>query len=440
MRKLVIPMLFLLLVGLNSCKKEINSIGLDLRDDLLGTEFVDTTTLRAYSLLEDSLNTTYTNTLLGELHDPIFGQTEAAIYMQLALEKTIAFTDNDIFDSIVLVLSYTGGYMGDTTQPVSIEVHKLSEDLNSTQTYYQFSTVTHESENLTHSTNFQTCYKPTTSFTVGTDQTKSAPHLRIRLTDNLKSDLMKNISSTNELRTTLKGLYIKANSTGNPGSMAYFRMNNDNSGLILYTHRADTTLTSQFRFYTKGTQEEVTYFTHFDHDYAQSTDPQFSQMVLSGDHTVGDKTLYLQSTGGIKTKIEFPHLADLFKEQNININRVIINRAELVITNMLPDEVYLKNPDNLTIKYIGTDGKLNALADENLGTSYFGGTYNKDKQEYRIRITRHVQSILKGVVKNNGFYLMPGSAAVSSTRLKFFGTKPDDLTKRLRLEISYTIY
>jgi hypothetical protein len=435
MRKLVIPVLFLLLIGLNSCKKEINSIGLDLRDDLLGTEFMDTTTLQTFSLLEDSLNTTYTNTLLGELHDPIFGQTEAAIYMQLALEKTIAFTDNDIFDSIVLVLSYTGGYMGDTTQPVSFEVYKLSEDLNSTQTYYQFSTVTHESENLTNISNFQTCYKPTTSFTVGNDQTKSAPHLRIRLTDNLKSDLMKNISSTNELRTTLKGLYIKANSAGNPGTMAYFRMNNDNSGLILYTHRADTALTSQFRFYTKGAQEEVTYFTHFDHDYNQSTDPQFTQMVLSGDHAVGDKMLYLQSTGGIKTKIDFPYLADLFKGQN-----VIINRAELVITNMLPDEMYLKSPTNLNIKYIGTDGKLNTLADENLGTAYFGGTYDKDKQEYRIRITRHVQSILKGVVKNNGFYLMPGSAAISSTRLKFYGSKPDDLTKRLRLEISYTIY
>ena len=437
MKKTMISVLFLLLlVGANSCKKEINSVGIDLRDDLLGTEFSDTTVVQAYSLLEDSLNTTRTHTLLGELRDPVFGQTKASIYMQLALDKPITFTAGvDKFDSVVLILNYTKDYTGDTTQPVTIKVYKLSEDLDNTRTYYHFNTANHEYNNLTHISNFVTYYKPNTRFKVGNDTVYSAPHLRIRLTDALEWDLMKNMSSTDDLRATLKGLYILANSSGSQGCISYFT----NNELILYTHRVDTEgkiTYSKSIFTTRNKpQTEVTYFTHFDHDYNQSTDMQFKQMVLSGVQSVGEQTLYMQATGGVKTKIKFPHLPDFLKGQNI-----IINRAELVITNMLPDEVYLKNPNALNLKYIGIDGKIHALADENLGANFFGGTYNKDKQEYRIRITRHVQSILKGVMQNTDFYLTVGSAATNSTRLKFYGTNPAEFSKRLRLEISYTIY
>jgi len=421
---------------MNSCKKEVNSIGIDMRDDLLGTDFIDTVTLKAYSLLEDSLNTTFTNVLLGELHDPIFGQTKSAIYMQLVLDKEIKINNaNEALDSIVLVLSYTGGYKGDTLDPVAIKVYKLSEDLNNTTTYYQFSTLTHDNNNLTYHANYQTCFKPSVNVKVGSDTISRQPHLRVRLTDNLKSDLMRSMSSTNDLRTTLKGLCIEATSSGASGCMGYFRMNNDYSGIILYTHRTDTTLNYQYTFSTKGTQDAITYFTHFEHDYDQSTDPQFKQMVLAEDHSIGEQVLYLQANGGVRTKIELPYLANLFKDQN-----VIINRAELIIANMLPEEVLFEHPNSLSLKYIGTDGSLNTLADENLGASFWGGVYDKDKQEYRIRLTRYVQSILKGVVQNKGLYLMTSNAAISSARLKFYGTDPVDLTKRLRMEISYTTY
>jgi hypothetical protein len=159
-------------------------------------------------------------------------------------------------------------------------------------------------------------------------------------------------------------------------------------------------------------------------------------MILSGDHSIGKQILCLQGNAGIKTKIEFPYLVDAFKGKNI-----VINRAELVITNMLPDETSLKNPDKLTLLYIDESGKSNLMLDNlYMDDTFFGGTYDKNRQEYRFRITHHLRSILNGQMPNNGIYLKVADPAINSSRLKFYGTESVDLSKRLRLEVSYTVY
>lgn len=430
-------MLFLLLASLNGCKKEVDSMGLNLRDDLLGAEFTDTTTLQAYSLIDDSINTTRSYPLLGMLNDPVFGQTKASVYTQFSLPGELALNSGCELDSVVLLLSYSGDYMGDITQPVSIKVYRLSEHLDNTKTYYNFSNVDHNGINLTYAPNFQVYYSPTQKVILSPDT--FAPHLRIRLVDYLGLELMQNLSSTATFRELLKGLCIEANSAGNSGCMGYFRMDNELSGLMLYYHtiEAGKVMPHKYKFTTDiASQGELTYFTRFTHDYNHSSDPQIKQMMLSGDHAIGKQVLYLQGNAGIKTKIEFPHLVDAFKGKNI-----VINRAELVITNMLPDETSLKSPDRLTLFYIDESGKSGFMSDNlYLDDAFFGGTYDKNKQEYRFRITHHLRNILTGRMPNNGIYLTVTNPATNSSRLKFYGTESIDLSKRLRLELSYTVY
>jgi hypothetical protein len=120
--------------------------------------------------------------------------------------------------------------MVDITQPVSIKVYKLSEHLDNTKTYYNFSNVSHDGSNLTYTPNFQVCYSPTQS------PDTFAPHLRIRLINDFGKELMQSLSSTDVFRQLLKGLCIEANSAGNSGCMGYFRMDNELSGLMLYYH------------------------------------------------------------------------------------------------------------------------------------------------------------------------------------------------------------
>ena len=75
LRCIAILALFPLL--LCSCKKDIDAIGLNLQDGTLGNAYAEIP-LSAHSILEDSIYTkNLLYTLLGEIHDPVFGITEA---------------------------------------------------------------------------------------------------------------------------------------------------------------------------------------------------------------------------------------------------------------------------------------------------------------------------------------------------------------------------
>ncbi|MCL1866985.1 MAG: DUF4270 domain-containing protein, partial [Oscillospiraceae bacterium] len=95
--------------------------------------------------------------------------------------------------------------------------------------------------------------------------------------------------------------------------------------------------------------------------------------------------LYVQCMGGVKTKISFPHIKE-FKNRN-----VVINKAELVITNIGEDINLFPQPNNLNLYKLNTEGEPQALQDA--GTTYWGGNYN----EKNNRTTKRCKAI-----KSNG--------------------------------------
>ena len=89
-----------------SCKKDIDSIGLNLQDGTLGNAYAEIP-LSAYSTLEDSLFTkNLLYTLLGEIHDPVFGTTGAGFCTQFALQGSNTNLGEDlVLDSVVTNLT-----------------------------------------------------------------------------------------------------------------------------------------------------------------------------------------------------------------------------------------------------------------------------------------------------------------------------------------------
>ena len=85
MKKILTCTLVLLTcILLTSCKDEHTNIGEDILGNLVDTEFTDTITLQAYSILEDTINTTNTSAnILGHINDPVFGKSNAGIFTQL---------------------------------------------------------------------------------------------------------------------------------------------------------------------------------------------------------------------------------------------------------------------------------------------------------------------------------------------------------------------
>ncbi len=419
-----------------SCKKEFDSIGLDLQKDPLGNSFSDTTTLIAYSLIEDSLQTNnLSNAIVGYVNDPIFGKTQAGFYTQFDLSGTnVSFGDNLQFDSIVLSLQYTG-YFGDTLSSIKIGVYELAESLSRQKSYYSHQTTLIAGRNLTYENNYLLSPKPNTHVRV--DTTIQNPQIRIRLDDNFGINrILNNPSLTNnvEFQENFKGLFIVAEEASGVGNLVYLSAISSLSGLTLYYKENGNR--KKYTFSISSTNcRYYNYFDHFDYENA-ATD--LKDQIFNHNYGLGKDKLYVQATAGVKTRIKFPYIHSTFKDSN-----VVINRAELVISN-IEDDSYFFYPNKLGLQWVKEEN-VTYLPDDEIYTnvSYFGGTYISSKKEYRFRITKFIQQLIHQENLEDEINLVVNGAGIQGGRLLLCGTKPGDITlegKRLRLELSYTTY
>ncbi len=420
----------------SACNDQNSSIGLGLTNQL-GTDFTDTVTVSAYSLLEDTISTTnMTANLIGEIHDPVFGDCKASTYAQFDLTGTsVNFGEAPVIDSVILTLQLAS-YYGDTNSRVGIRIYQLTEEISATN-YNSASTIAYDATPLNYTLTDYTI-QPTTNVIVDTGL--NSPHIRIRLSQAFGQYLLDNqaqMTSNAAFKNFFKGLCLSTEShTGSTGYMILTSLTSALSGISLYYHNSTTPTTK----YVFPCNTECMRFTNYSHDYSASSDVDFVQEVIQGDTSIGGRKLFLQATGGVKTKITFPHLRDSFKELD---KRVVINRAELVITDISPEEVYLIHPAALTLQGIKENGSITYLPDDDVYTSesYFGGTYDEDKHEYRFRITEYIQNQIHGVGDlTNSIYLVVNGAAVRANRLIAGGTDASNGESRLRLELSYTSY
>ena len=438
MKKYLLSILLAAIFGcLTSCQHGTSPIGLGLIDEI-GTEFNDTTTIVAYSILEDSIMTSKLSAnIVGNLHDPVFGDSKASIYAQFALGgSSVNFGTNPVVDSVVLTLQLSS-YYGDTNSRVGIRVYRLTEDMSSDEKYYHFSTLSHDATPLNYSLTGYTI-QPGTKVVVDTNSYN--PHLRIRLSQAFGQYLLNNQSqmlSSSSFQQFFKGLCIEAIShTGSTGYMLITNMTSSLSCISLYYHNESG---AHYK-YDFACNSDCARFNHFSHNYQNSSNSNFIQQVLIGQQAIGEEILFVQATGGVKTRLTFPHLQQAFSELN---NRVVINKAELVITDISPDEQYLIHPTSLTIQGINPNtGNIMYLPDDEYYTSssYFGGSYDAQKHEYRFRITKYVQNlILQNTDLSNSINLVVKGSGVRANRLMFGGPQLAN-DKRLRLELSYTCY
>lgn len=225
MNNKIIWLVCLSMFVLFGCKEEENIVGLDVQpdSDKLALIFCDTTIINAYSIKEDSIPTSKTAmNLLGYTKDPIFGKTQAGIYSQFRLAvSSLDFGDNAILDSIVLTLSYTG-FFGDTLQPFIVKVFELDESIDIKKTYYNTSSLNHNTTNLTEASSFQVYPKPKTINSA--DSTQKKPVIRIPLNKSFGSEKFITKSGLTELADNdkflayFKGLYIITEGVNNTGS------------------------------------------------------------------------------------------------------------------------------------------------------------------------------------------------------------------------------
>ena len=424
LNRIILLLLLSILWISQGCRKEPGSIGLDIIGRGLNAASTDTITLTAYSVAySDSMNTTNLRTnYLGYVNDPVFGSTTACIYTQfIPSSATVNFGTLRELDSIVLVLRYAGGWYGDTLNPIGIKVYELEENFSTSTSYNQHSSIAHSSYELTYYPDFQ--IRPTPNTRVRID-TLLTPHIRIRLKDELGNRFLTDSSTMR----SFKGLYICAEPFQNNGSLVNFSIDDEHlSGIHLY-YKNDT-VRSLFSLVNNSTN--AIRFSTFRHNH-EIGNIDFVNQVIHKDTLLGEKTLYVQGLGGIKTKISFPHL------KTLKDKRVVINKAELVISNIGDELSIYPPPTRLTLQGVNPLGTLVFLPDD-VDATYFGGSYDETKKEYRFRITRYIQDVILRDRFEPFIYLAVRDAPINPHRLLLKGTDTLE-SSRLRLELYYTEY
>jgi hypothetical protein len=114
-----------------SCQDDNFTIGTDFIRSGLYTELIDSVTIEVSTIKPDSLQTSGQNiALVGSYGLKGLGLTEATSYLSFTNSDISVFEEHEIYDSLTLVLTYSGFSAGDTLKPFTLGVYRLSEPLH----------------------------------------------------------------------------------------------------------------------------------------------------------------------------------------------------------------------------------------------------------------------------------------------------------------------
>lgn len=429
-----------LIVFCASCSKTTEYIGNGLlpENDHIGAYYTDSLQLVCHTERVDSLLSKNMSTVLfGSMMDPVMGQTNANIFMQLRLSSTNPhFGTDPQIDSVVLQLAYTG-YYGDTTTMQTLHVNELSEAIIDSLNYYQFSDLAVDDEDLAGG--FQFVPRPKTAVDSSGYAALRIP-LSIGFGEHLVSADSATYSSSDGFKNFFHGLKLSCDGVGAGGAISYFNptLNNVTKLEIYYRETPEAPVEQQQRYDFYITSNEV-YFNQYLHDYTLGSS-DFTQQVLDGDTLLGQTQLYLQSMGGVRSFISFSDLKDWATALQEDGSHLIINEAKLIIPAAagMVDTALLTPPSSLALVSLKPEGGTSLLPDYMEGTSYYGGVYSSSTRSVTFRISEYLQEVILGNYDSRGLYLSIVGASYNAQRWVVAG--PDVAEdSRLRCEIKYSL-
>lgn len=405
------------------CKDELNKTGYDLLlpGDLVSARKVilDKDLIKAYTVSDLNLWTNKPElSLLGTFNDPVFGKSTTDFAYQFRLRNYTDFTNAE-FDSLILTLVYKETY-GDRVTPQNLTVYELNSDLDADAIYYQNTDLksmakTEVLANLMYVPKFEL-----DSLSNKYGSTKEDPkdtviqEIRFNLNVSLAQKLMAadsiQRSDNDSFLKYFKGLYIEAGDLNQGGgiirinpSLVDEKMVAHNTEMDLYYHLPNDTNKYFVRYLVNSTSART---SRFKHDYSTTS---FYENL---DHqNQQDSLIYLQTTGGLSSKIFINSLSSWKDSTDCAINKAeLIFRVEksLIDTSMYPV------PQKLILSLIDSNGSIYANEEKRtliypsdllISEAYYGGTYNKNDTTYRFNLAKHLQEIIKGKTVNYGFYL-----------------------------------
>jgi hypothetical protein len=425
---------------LTSCAKDPGKIGLIIQpeDSYLDVRYTDTTSVYAYSVLDDSVRSDeLTRNSIGVINDPVFGFTKASFYTQFAPETNghdFGEQGTRVLDSLVLQLVYSGAY-GDTNTQLTIHTFEMTEDIYRDSIYYSHQSFDIGSDNYSNFT-----FMPRPNDSVEFDGDTLVPLIRINLSD-LNPALAEKLlnADTTEMEDLelfqefFKGLYLVPEDLSSTGTLAYFDLTQSLSKMTIYYGSSyDGTFQDSLQFdYLISTS--MARINKYEHDYTNASS-EFRQQAISGDTALGKQVFYAQGYAGVKTIVKVP-----FPEAWRKLKNVAVNEARLIFPGYSGDQFY-GAPSKMALVMALEDGGYDFMSDQYEGDDYFGGYYESESNHYVFRITRYIQSLISDSTTTDlGLYLFVNSGSVNPESFIFDGFEPAiDTAARMKLQIIYT--
>lgn len=421
----------------SSCKKEINTIGVDIvGENPLNVLTIDTITVEVHSELIDSLRTDELTThLVGAYRDPVFGLNNASVYTQFRLSESTQgfdFGSNAQPDSLVLYVKYKQYQVfGDTLYTQHLSAYELDEELFRDTSYYAFQT-----SNVMPDKVGQADFVPifdTVKYVHEGDTLSKIRPITIRMTDDMALRMLQlgnEAYADNEgFLKAFKGLLITTDESQLPasgGSMLYADFNHVETFMRLYYHNdAQDSL-----YYDYIVNNNTARYSHFNHYNYADADADFRAQLIDKNTALGAQKLYLQGMGGVRTVINFPYIDNL-------PDRLVVNEARLYVSNLASEQEQWPSVSKITMTHPllrDNDTLWYQIPDAASGELYFGGYYMSATNGYSMRITQEVQNMITNKISTRTVRMKALSGAANPAQLMFGGPQhPSDKKLKLRL-------
>jgi len=424
--------LSLLLVAASCSTSPANiGIGLPSVDASTGAYLIDTLTLRAYTVLRDSVVTSTSSSLLvGRYQDPQLGPIKATSYTTLSLNSAFQPLQTLIADSVVLVLPTDTYRYGDTTKTQTlVDVRELSSFLPTTSFGFASPKLTPMTRWVgTTSLNMPLPTPRRARKTLGTLRLRLSNAYRDRLMSDGKSGLL---TTQEQLDRKYQGLALLPDAA-DAASLVRLNVaaNGGTAGVILYYHDPADVATALS--YTFGINSARHFYQVEQEQRANTVLAPLTTSLGQIDAARTGQQTYIEGLLGLQTKIEIPYLFDL---RNFGQNLVITNAnmtAEVPVTTLTNTQA-LAPPAQLTVS---ATNQRNQQGRTLFASPQYNPTVtNRDgitQAGYTWSVLTYCQDVLANRIPNDGM-LLNNSATTSPERVVLGG--PKRTTNRLQLRL-----
>ena len=430
--------------AITGCEDE-SSIGIEVLPggDLISIRNTIQNT-RSYTFSEDSIKTSQPNkSLLGSFTDSIFGNTTIGFAAQYRLNEFPDFSKNAQVDSIKLYLYYRIIY-GDTLTKQKIKVYELESPLDYDTKYTQDVDLKSMAyDKLLGEYEFTARVRLDSLGDTITYQALVIP-LDISLGERLINADTSHMVNSDVFLEYFKGLYVESEKLTTQGgailSLEAVRNGSfDGSALALFYHNdslkskvsGDSVLIMPYTISNFSAR-----VNNIVHDYSQTSFyDNLNQEIIE------DSLIYVQATGGLKSRILIDNLTSWKDSMTIigtDTFPYAINKAELIFQiDTVASQVHKYQPPlQMLFTVVAENGIEYLPRDYVFNPTYYGGGLLSD-YTYHFTITQHLQEIIDGNAENNGFYLTPARKNDQANRVVLKGSTSKT---GIKLIVTYSKY